>query len=195
MSAKSNKNVDIRQKIVESALYLAVAQGWEYTTLRDIAQHSGISASDLYDVIDDKNDILVILGKIIDKKLLDNIDISEDDSISSRDRLFDILMDRYEALNDYRDGVAAIFESFKYDPKQIIISMPHLCRSISWMLEMSTIETAGVSGMVKVVGLTGFYIKVLKVWIKDDSKDLSKTMAALDQALDRAESAANLLGF
>lgn len=191
----SAKKIDIKQKILVSALHLAVAQGWEYTTLRDIAEHAGVSASDLYDAIDDKNDILVILGRKIDKEIMGNIDLSDDGATNSRDRLFDIMMDRYEALNEYREGVVSILESFKHDPKQAVISMPHLCKSMGWMLEVSGIETAGIKGALKVVGLTGVYIKVLKIWAEDESTDLSKTMSALDKALERAEKAANILGF
>ncbi len=186
---------DRNKKIIDSALYLAENQGWEYTTLRDIAEHAQISAADLYDVIEDKNDIIVILGRMIDKKLMADIDISSDASNSAREHLFDIMMDRYEALNEHRDGICAILESFKCDPKQMIIAMPHLCKSMSWMLEISGIETAGIKGAMKVIGLTGVYLKVLRVWIKDESDDLSKTMAYLDKTLERAERAANILGF
>ncbi len=191
----SVKNKDIKQKIINSALNLAVEQGWEYTTLRDIAEDCEISAAQIYDVVDSKNDILSILGRIIDKQIIGNIEINADDSAGARERLFDIMMDRYDALNDYRDGLIAIFESFKYDPKQMVICAPHLCRSMNLMLEISGVETAGIKGAIKVAGLTGIYIKVLRVWAKDESEDLSKTMAALDKALDRAESVANTLGF
>ena len=189
------KNTDIKEKIINSALHLAVTQGWEYTTLRDIALCAELSMSDVFEHIDDKNDILVLLGRMIDRKVMENIEISDDDSTCPRDRLFDVTMDRYEALGDYREGVCAIFESFKYDPKQVVVSMPHLCRSMSWMLEVSGIETAGIKGALKVAGLTGIYLEVLKVWLKDESADLSKTMAALDKALGRAERMANVLGF
>ncbi len=195
MSKNNNKLGDINQKIIDSALYLAVDQGWEYTTLRDIADHAQISAVDLYDVIDDKGDILAILGRIIDRKLMDGLDISNDSLSSPRERLFDIMMDRYEVLNDYRDGVCAILESFKCDPKQMVISLPHLCKSMSWMLEISGIETSGIKGAIKVAGMTGVYIKVLRIWHKDESADLSKTMSYLDKTLERAERAANILGF
>ncbi len=190
----SAKNKDIKNKIIESALELAVSQGWEYTSLRDIAEHCNISAVQIHNEIDSKNDILVILGRIIDKQTLADIEITDDD-MSSRDRLFDIMMDRYDALNDYREGLAAIFESFKYDPKQMVISAPHLCRSMNLMLEIAGVETAGIKGALKVAGLTGIYIKVLKTWVSDESDDLSKTMSALDNALDRAEGVANTLGF
>jgi len=193
MSAKKSDNTDIQKKIVATALDLAVEQGWEYTTLRDIAERSELKPSDLYDVIDDKSDVLVLLGRLIDRQVLAELDV--DETSSPRERLFDIMMDRYEVLNDYREGLIAILESFKYDPKQLVISMPHLCRSMSWMLECAGVETSGVKGALKVAGLSGLYLKVLRTWIEDDSDDLAKVMAALDKALERAESAADTLGF
>lgn len=193
MSAKKNKETDIRQRIAESALALAAEQGWDYTTLRDIALRSDIKVADLYDIIEDKNDVLVLLGRIIDKRVL--VELSIDEDATPRERLFDLLMDRYEVLNDYREGIIAILESFKYDPKQIIISMPHLCRSMSWMLGSAGIETSGIKGAIKVAGLSGIYLKVLCTWKDDESVDLAKTMAALDKALERAERTADSFGF
>ena len=60
-----------------------------------------------------------------------------------------------------------------------------------WMLEAAGADTNGISGGIKVAGLTGIYLKVLCVWAEDESPDLPKTMAALDQALGRAEAIMN----
>ena len=58
---------------------------------------------------------------------------------------------------------------------------------MSWMLEAAGIETAGIKGAVKVIGLTGIYLKTLRVWCDDESPDMGKTMAALDKNLGQAE--------
>jgi len=195
MSIKNVKNADLKEKVLNSALHLAEEQGWEYTTLRDISVHVEISVSDLYDIVEDKSDVLVLLGRMIDRRVLESMALEQDDTASARDRLFDIMMDRYEVLNDYRGGLMAILDSFQYDPKQAVISCPHLCRSMSWMLEASGIETAGIKGAMKVAGLTGVYLRTLRVWKDDDSVDLSKTMAALDKTLERAERMADTFGF
>ena len=193
MAAKKTKETDIKAKIVEISLALAVEQGWEKTSLRDIAEKAGLSLAELYDVIDDKEDVLVLLGRMIDKQVMAGGNTPDED-VSARDRLFDLMMDRYDALNEHRDGVMAILESFKYDPKQMVISLPHLCRSMTWMLEACHLDTTGIKGAIKVAGLTGVYIKVLRTWMDDDSPDLSKTMAALDKALERVERTATTLG-
>lgn len=193
MGTKKTKESDISEIIVMAALALAAERGWEYITLRDIAEQSGLKLAGLYDVVEDKHDVLVLFGRMIDKRVLETVGF--DESSTPRERLFDILMDRYEILNDYREGLVAILESFKHDPKQVVISMPYLCRSMSWVLESAGIETAGVKGAFKTAGLTGVYLKVLCTWQKDESADLAKTMAALDKALERSERAADMFGF
>lgn len=184
---------DIKLQIVQAALDLAVEKGWAATTLRDIAARCDLSLPQLHDVVEDKVDILSLLGRVIDRRVLDEID-EPDPEISPRDRLFDILMERYDILNDYREGIIAILSSFQCDPKQAVISLPHLARSMTWMLEAAGMETGGIRGAIKVAGLTGVYLKVLHSWKSDDSPDLSKTMASLDKALGRAEYVAELTG-
>ncbi len=195
MDVKASINTDKKVKVILNALELAEDQGWEYTTLRDIAEKSGLTMPELFEVVEDKGDILILFGRMIDQQVLEGVDLNADDSLSARENLFDIMMDRYESLNVYRAGVTALLDSMVIDPKQVIISFPHICKSMNWMLEASGIETSGIKGAIKVAGLSGVYIKVLRVWKDDESKDLAKTMAALDKALDRSESVADMLGF
>lgn len=193
MATKKSEKQDVRPKIIESALALAAERGWDIVTLRDIAGHCGISLAEMFSHFEDKDDILVAFGKMMDRRVLEGAG-KVDDEASARDRLFDILMDRYDILNEYRVGLVAVLESFKCDPKQAVISMPHLCKSMNWMLEAAGVKTNGIRGAVKVAGLTGVYLKVLSVWAEDESPDLSKTMAALDKALGRAEKIATNFG-
>ncbi len=180
-----------REKIVLCALDLAAKNGWDSVTLADIAEHCKIPLSDLYDSVEDKADILTAFGRMIDKKVMENFSV---DGESARDNLFDILMERFDALNEHREGLSSILESFKCDPKQLVIGMPHVCRSMSWMLEACGISTSGIKGAVRVAGLSGLYLKTLRVWLKDNTADMAKVMAALDRDLERAERWAGFLG-
>ena len=104
------------------------------------------------------------------------------------------MMERFDVLNEYRAGLVAILKSFRCDPKQAVISFPHLCKSMTWMLESAGVETTGIRGALKVAGLTGIYLDVQRIWMDDESADLSKTMAALDKDLGRAEQVINMFG-
>lgn len=193
-TAKISTEKDVKAQIVDAAFALAGEEGWEYVTLRAVAQRAGLSMAALFAAVEDKTDILAAFGRMIDRAVLENAS-GFDAEESPRERLFDLLMDRYEALNEYRAGLRSVLDSFLCDPKQALISLPHLCRSMTWILETAGIETGGIKGAVKVAGLTGLYLKVLRVWKDDETADLSKTMAALDKALGRAERAAEGFGF
>jgi AcrR family transcriptional regulator len=189
MTAKAKMNN--REKIVETALKLAAKQGWDKTSLADIAKASKISLAALHDQFEDKADIVAALGRMIDKKVLENVGKADPD-VPEKERLFDVLMERYDILNEYRTGIVAILDSFIPDPKQAVISLPHVCRSMSWMLEAAGLETGGIPGAVRVAGLTVVHLKTLWVWKGDESEDLSKTMASLDKDLNRAEQLAGV---
>ena len=191
MTQKTAKNADNpREKAVYAALELSAELGWGNVSLQDISERSGIHLHELSFYFEDKSDILCSLGRMIDQKTLEHASSADPDA-SVRDALFDVFMDRFDVLNDYREGIVGILNSFKLDPKQAVISLPHLCRSMNWMLEAAHVNTGGIRGAVKVAGMTALYLRVLKVWLSDESPDLSATMAALDKDLGRAEQFAN----
>lgn len=191
MKKKVAKNQ--REKVVLAALRFAAEKGWPSLTFADLAAETKISLDDLYEGFSDKSDILVELGRMIDRQVLEAVALPSDNE-TARERLFDILMERYETLNQYREGLCAILDSFRGDPKQAVISLPYLCRSMTWMLEAAGIETGGFRGAIRVTGLTGIYLKTLRTWRQDETIDLSRTMAELDKNLNRAEQAANSFG-
>ena len=96
-------------------------------------------------------------------------------------------MERFDLLNEDRESLKAILSSFKRDPKQVLLSWPHLCRSMSWILEAVGEDTRGIKGAIKVAGLSGVYLKTLKTWVEDDSADMAATMATLDKTLKTAD--------
>jgi len=180
----------LKERVVEAALDLATRMPWDMITMTDIADKTHIGLAELSDTFDDKADILAAYGRMLDKKVL-AIYAHPDPSSSERDRLFEILMERFDLLNDHREAVVSILKSFTADPKQAVISLPHLGRSMSWMLEAAGIESNGIKGAIKVAGLTAVYLNTLYHWMKDEPGDLPKTMAALDRGLNRAQQCAN----
>jgi len=189
---KSPANTDkpLKARVVDAAFDLASRMGWDMMTMADIADKAHISLAELSDHFDDKSDILVAYGRMVDRRMLENVDNASPED-SPRDRLFEILMERFDILGENREALLSILSSFRLDPKQAVISLPHLGRSMAWVLEATGIETTGIKGAVRVAGLTAVYLNVLRHWMNDDTADLSKTMAALDKSLSRAEQCAN----
>lgn len=189
MAQKSQKKAkdagNLRERAVETMLALSAARGWNALKLQDIAREMGTDLATLHDAFADRFDLLAAYGRILDRHMLESAPAAP--TGSPRDILFDLLMERFDRLQQDRAGVCAILNDLKLDPKSAIIGLPHLGRSMAWALDAAGIETSGLSGALKIAGLAAAYLDTARHWLKDDSEDLSKTMAALDRNLTRAE--------
>jgi len=114
---------------------------------------------------------------------------------SARDRLFDVLMRRFDALKPHRAALKAIARGLASDPPTALCSAPAFLRSMTWMLEAAGLSSTGIRGRLRVRALALMYLCVLRVFVEDDSEDLAKTMAALDRRLRQAEPWLGLGGF
>ena len=192
-ATKAEPDASVKDRIIDAALSLAAVQAWEHCSTRDIATEAGVTLADFYDHFDERTDVLVAFGRRLDRKVLEAF-AEPDYEADPRDRLFDILMERFDLANEHRDALTSIMHSHKVDPKQIIIALPHLAGSMSKMLEASGLDTGGLRGALRVAGLSAGILWVLRTWAEDESEDMGKTMAALDKTLGNLEKAANTFG-
>ena len=154
--------------------------------MADIATEAGITPADLRDLFCSKTAILAAFVKVIDQRVLSQGFHFEDED-TPRDRLFEVLMSRFDTLGEHRDAVVALCRSLPSDPLAAISLGPTALISTSWMLEAAGISGHGPFGLLRVKGLLAVWLSALRVWVADDSPDLSRTMAALDRYLRRAE--------
>jgi len=182
-----DKDISIKDKMVVSMLTLASERSWDFVDFEDIMEHAGVDLQDAREHFDDRTDILIAYGRMLDRRMIEQCEFGEDDDISCREKIFDLLMERFDIVNEDRDAILSILHGFKGDPKEAILSFPHLGKSMCKTLTTAGIETNGIFGAVKVTGLTGIYLYALKTWKEDESPDMAKTMSTLDKALDKAE--------
>lgn len=175
------------------AVELAGDLDWTYLTMRDIANAADLKLAELVVHFTDKDDLLYAYGRYVDQRTLEEAG-DFDPELSLRERLFDILMTRLDVLNEQREGVVSILTAFKGDPKQAVLSLPYLARSMNLMLEGAGIDTNGFRGALRITGLKVIYLKTLSIWMRDGSPDMSATMAELDKRLGQVESFAERFG-
>lgn len=187
-----NKHTSIKDKMVAAMLALAAERTWDFVTFEDIADKAGVDLKDAREYFDDRSDILAAYGRILDRRMVEQCEFGETE-ISCREKIFDLIMERFDIVNEDRAAILSVLQGFRGDPKEAVISFPHLGRSMSRTLDAAGIETRGIFGAVKVAGLTGIYLYALKTWKEDNSPDMAKTMATLDKALDKAEMVWNSL--
>jgi AcrR family transcriptional regulator len=178
--------------IVQAAFALAARLRWRHVTLADIAAEAKVSLAELYKAYASKDAILAAYTAAIDEMVLAGAEPpSEDESV--RDRLFDALMRRFDAMKPQRDGIAAILRDGAEGPVSLLCGAARLLRSMAWTLESVGVSASGPAGALKTKGLLAVYLGTLRVWLRDDTEDLSRTMAALDRRLSRAEQFASTL--
>ena len=104
-----------------------------------------------------------------------------------RERLFDMVMRRFDALQQHRAGVLALLRYLPADPAAALLLAGATAGSMAWMLEASGVPVQGVRGAIAIQGMVAVWLYTLRAWQSDEGADLSGTMAALDRALLRAE--------
>lgn len=169
---------------VEAALELAAQQGWRQTTLADIATAAGLTLAELHRQYPARSAILAELSRRADAAMLAAAG-GEDESV--RDRLFAVLMARFDLLRPYREGLRRIVRDSALDPCAVLAGGVSLGRSLGWALELAGVSAEGPLGLLRRKGLGLVYADAARVWLTDDSEDMGKTMARLDRGLGRAE--------
>jgi AcrR family transcriptional regulator len=179
------RKTDIPGRIVEAALSLAAAQGWRQTSMADIAGQAGLDLAQVYQALPGKAAVLRQFLQRIDQAML--ADGAAEPEAEARDRLFEVVMRRFDALAPYKEGVAAILRDGVGDPITLACSGLAYRRSLGWMLEAAGIGSSGPCGALRRAGLAAVMAGTVRVWLKDESADMAATMAHLDKQLDRAE--------
>ena len=175
-----------RSKAVRAALDLATERRWGDITLLDIAGAAGLDLADLRREFSCKSDIVRAFQKEVDAEVLAKVKPAGEGQ-SPRDRLFDILMTRFEVMQPYKPALKRISLYLCCRPGE---ASAVLCSSLAsqyWMLAGSGAKLDGPGGALRVAGLASVYGKVFQIWLDDASPSLDKTMAALDQRLARGE--------
>ena len=135
-------------------------------------------------------DIYLELLKKIDAGVEQDIDLNLL-SEPAKDRLFEVLMLRFDILNEHRDAYRALFiETFK-NPKLFRIALPQFHQSMELMLRLADLNGRDDRSCapMRVGGIALVYLNAVRVWLNDDSADMSATMAELDNGLSKIDMA------
>ncbi len=171
-----------RGRIVAAALDLAAQRPWNDVTYLDIAGAAGLDLAGLRREFRAKGDMLAAFARMVDDHVLATAPKPLEGQ-SARDRLFDVVMSRFEALAPFKAALRSIAGSGAGSFSLV----GQLIASQTWMLRAAGIGTDGAGGALRVAGLAGLYASVFRVWLRDDDPSLGKTMAALDRGLRQGE--------
>jgi AcrR family transcriptional regulator len=178
---------DPRTRIIDAALTLAATRGWRRLSLAEIAGAAGVGVVDVYRLFRSKTAILQAFHRRVDETVLAGGGADAEAGERPRDLVFDALMRRFDALAAHKDAIKAMAREAPSDPMTALCMAPGLLNAMAWTLETCGVPSGGWSGRLRVKLLLGVYLSVLRVWLADDSPDMSRTMSILDQRLRMAE--------
>jgi AcrR family transcriptional regulator len=180
------KSAEPRARIVDALMRLAAERKFEDIAIRDICAAADVTLADFRDAFPSKGAVLGGFTKRIDRAVLSHTG-NELAAEAPRERLFDVLMRRLDAMTPYRDGLREIMAWLRRDPAAALAMNRVSVNSMRFMLEAAAIDSDGAAGVLKLQGLTFAWARVLTVWLDDSEPALSRTMAALDRELTQGE--------
>src|SRR5215472_9474491 len=169
-------------RIIDALVSLVEANGWRRVSLAAVAEAAGLPILRVYRLFPSRTAILDGLLRRIDESVLAApLDAEADER--PRDRVFDLLMRRFDALQPYRGFIAALRGDLTGDPPAALALVGAGLRSMRLTLEAAGIACNGIGGIVAVKLTAGSYLAAAHTWSRDESPDLAPTMATLDRRL------------
>jgi AcrR family transcriptional regulator len=185
-AAKTERDLSAREKVVEAFLGLLAEKSIEQIGFAEITTSADVSLADLRDMFGSKIAILGTYMKEIDRAVLAGASADMADE-PPRERLFDVLMRRLDALAPHKAAVRSLTRSAMRNPGLAFALNGLAVRSQQWMLTAADIGASGPKGMMRAQGLAMLFASVVRTWADDDEEGLARTMAALDRALARGQ--------
>jgi ubiquinone biosynthesis protein COQ9 len=186
-------SIPTQDTIIDAMMRVIAQDGWPAATLDAIARAAGYPVAQIANQMGNRFDILAAFGQRCDIAALKSAE-NDGGSQALRDRLFEIVMARFDALAGHKAAVRTLASASRVDPGLAAFFAHRLPKSLSLIASSAGVNTSGLLGLARVKALTILYLGVVRVWFADDSEDMAKTMASLDTALARAAAWENQIG-
>lgn len=173
-----------KQKIFQTFLDLLKDHPYEDVSLPLVADTAQVKLADMRAAFASKLDLVMAFTDLIDTKVLEDFDQDMDDQ-PPRDRLFDVLMTRIDALAGHKDAVRALHRAARRDPALALEFNRLEVRSQKWMLMAAGMQLSGLKAAAASQGLAIAFARVVEVWLDEVDEGMPRTMAKLDKELDK----------
>jgi hypothetical protein len=183
-SPTSATGASVAERAETALLDLVADRAFSTIGLADLAERAAVGLADLRRLYDRPVDVLVGFTRRIDVAVLDGGD-PETAAGGRRDRLFDVLMRRFDLLAPHRAGLRGLARSARRDPRLALRLTTLVVGSQVWMLEASGVATGGLVGAFRAPVLAAALARVIPVFLDEADPALPKTMKAVDETLDR----------
>lgn len=185
---KVKRPADLGDRILDAALLMAEADGWESVRLRRVAEGLGISLADVHARFRDLDAVADALFARATTAMLASRG-RRFATLAPRERIKDLMQSWFDALAPHHRASAQMLAAKLYAPH------PHhwvplvftLSRTVQWLRDAAGLDAGGRRRQVEEVGLSALFLAALFVWARDDSPGQERTRKFLDSRLSEAD--------
>ena len=176
---------DKEKRIAQKTLKILTKKSWKAITFQEIVKAEKVIN------IKSKIDLLKNINRFVDDVLVD--DMKKLEISSTKDMLFEVLMARFDIIQQNRKAIIEIYKAFKRSPQDFIKLLPSFLESMIISAELAKYNVNGLKGTFRLKGLMFVYFATFFQWLDDQTSSLERTMTQLDKNLDQAEKLGKLI--
>ena len=170
---------DKEKRIAQNTLAILKKKSWKVLNFEEVLKNNkNIN-------IKSKIDLLKNINRYVDDALI--IKMKKLEISSTKDMLFEVLMARFDILQQNRKSYLEIYKGFKKSPQYFIKLLPSFLESMIITAELAKYNVNGLKGTIRLKGLMMVYFATFFQWLEDKTTSLERTMTQLDNNLDQAE--------
>lgn len=172
--------------VIDAFLRALPARSYAEISLRSLAQDAKVPLARLVMAYASKLDLIEAYAARVDEAVLagDDPDMAGE---PARERLFDVLMRRYDALLADRPALVQLEKDARRDPVLAMNIARIAAKSMRRMAASAHLDVEGARGALVLAGMLQVHRSVLAVWLAESDEGQAQTMAELDRALRQAE--------
>lgn len=176
------KPTGLHSKIIEATLEVLTQTSWDVLTMEELAAKLSITPIQLYAHFPTRCDLLKGIVQFIDDKMLELYQEGNED-LTLQEKLFDIIMCRFEVMETYKKSLKNIILTIWRDPISFPSGVFSGLHSMGIILGAVGVPIEGIKGKLNIKILSFFYLYTLKFWFDDETQDMAKTLAHVDKGL------------
>ena len=134
---------DEPRDLLVTAFELIAEEGWSRLSLVAVARRAGVAPAEVYRELPSRGALLAALSRRIDEAMLE-VEDADLVGLPPRDRVFELMMARLEALVPFRPGLARLARSARGDPCLVLATALRLERSLAWLQDAAGLRSSGL---------------------------------------------------
>ncbi len=179
------KDDDLAQRILDTALRLAEQRSWEVIRLYEVAVELKLTLAEIHEHYRQKDDLAEAWFDRADRAMLIDAASPEYPLLTTRERIHRSIMAWLNALAEHRSITEEMLR-YKLEIGHIhlqALGIMRISRTVQWVLEAAHRETSHIRRVVEEITVTSIYLATFVHWLRDDSPQFESTSRLLDNLL------------